>query len=66
MGTLVLVVLVLVGGALYVVACSIWPYTACGRCDGGKRRSPSGKAWRSCPRCKGSGKRRRFGAGLDD
>jgi hypothetical protein len=64
MGTLVLVILV--GGALYAVSCSIWPYTACARCDSGKLRSPSGKAWRPCPRCKGSGKRRRLGAGLGD
>lgn len=46
----------------YVAACVIWPFSACGRCDGsGKRRSPSGKAWRSCRRCRGSGARLRVG-----
>ena len=45
----------------YVVACCWWPFTACGKCEGGKRRSPSGKAWRLCGACKGSGKRIRTG-----
>ncbi len=44
------------------VACAVWPYTACGRCKGaGKRRSPSGKAWRACGRCGGTGQRIRVG-----
>jgi hypothetical protein len=46
----------------YVAACMFWPFAACTRCTGsGKRRSPSGKAWRPCRRCKGSGSRLRFG-----
>lgn len=46
----------------YAVACLIWPYTACRRCEGaGKFRTSSGKAWRKCPRCKGSGERLRLG-----
>lgn len=46
----------------YVVACWIWPFTACARCDGvGKLRSPSGKAWRRCPRCGGRGGKVRWG-----
>jgi hypothetical protein len=48
--------------ALYVTACAAWPYAACRRCSGsGKRRSPTGKAWRPCGRCEGSGRRIRFG-----
>lgn len=58
--TLVLVGLLIVGG--YVVACAIWPFAACRHCDGnGKRRSPSGRAWRLCRRCKGTGARVRLG-----
>ena len=57
---------VIVAGLLwsggYVVACWIWPFAACRKCDGsGKFRSPSGRAWRLCRRCKGSGKRVRYG-----
>ncbi|MFC0431045.1 hypothetical protein [Kutzneria buriramensis] len=60
--TALLFVLVVIG--LYLLACRIWPYTACGRCDGnGKFPSPSGKAWRDCGRCQGSGRRRRVFAG---
>jgi DnaJ-class molecular chaperone len=46
----------------YFVACRIWPFTACRKCGGnGKRRSPSGRAFRRCPRCKGKGERLRTG-----
>ncbi|WP_198950101.1 hypothetical protein [Kineosporia sp. A_224] len=46
----------------YALACAVWPFAACGRCDGtGKRRSPSGKAFRACPRCKGTARRLRTG-----
>jgi hypothetical protein len=46
----------------YVIACAVYPFAACRRCDGdGKIRSPSGRAWRRCKRCKGSGARVRFG-----
>ncbi len=42
--------------ACYVVACAVWPLRSCERCSGtGKRRSPSGKAWRRCGRCGGDG-----------
>jgi hypothetical protein len=52
----------LLWAAGYVVACAIWPFTSCRRCDGkGKHRSPSGKAWRKCRKCKGSGTRIRGG-----
>jgi len=46
----------------YLLACWIWPFAACLTCSGdGKRRSPSGKAWRTCKRCGGSGARLRIG-----
>lgn len=58
--------LMVAGGVIwalgYVVACRIWPYANCRKCSGdGKFRSPSGRAWRLCRRCKGSGSRVRFG-----
>jgi hypothetical protein len=52
-------VLALVGAVWvvgYVITCAVWPYRRCGRCEGtGKRRSPSGKAWRPCRRCEENG-----------
>jgi hypothetical protein len=52
----------IVWGGGYVIACWIWPFAACRKCDGaGKFASPSGRAWRNCKRCKGSGKRVRGG-----
>jgi len=60
-----LATLALLATAGYLLACTWWPYTACGRCHGtGKHRSPSGKAWRPCRRCKGSGRRVRVGRRL--
>jgi hypothetical protein len=58
---LVLAVVLLLWLAGYLLACTLWPFAACQRCDGGKRRSPSGRAWRKCRRCKGSGARLRIG-----
>lgn len=56
---LVLALLIIVG---YVIACVVWPFAACRRCSGtGKRRSPSGRAWRPCGRCGGNGARVRWG-----
>lgn len=58
----VLLIAALGAFVIYIGACAVWPFTACGRCKGAARlRSPSGRAWRSCPRCAGSGKRIRFG-----
>ena len=49
----------------YVAACAIWPFKACPRCGGtGRHASPSGRAWRSCRRCKGNGARIRLGRHL--
>ncbi|BEL07802.1 hypothetical protein Q0Z83_059930 [Actinoplanes sichuanensis] len=46
----------------YVIACRVWPYAACRKCEGrGQFRSPSGRAWRHCRRCRGSGSRVRYG-----
>lgn len=60
MGTLILLTLGVV--AVYVAACAFWPFAACRRCSGtGKRRSPSGKAWRPCGRCTGTGRQVRVG-----
>ncbi|MFG1621182.1 hypothetical protein [Kribbella sp. NPDC049227] len=62
---LVLAALILTG--LYLLACAIWPFANCPRCNGGgKSRSPSGKKFRNCPRCKGTGRRKRIGRRLLD
>ncbi|MFI5935769.1 hypothetical protein [Actinoplanes sp. NPDC051494] len=46
----------------YAVACWIWPFKNCRKCDGlGKKRSPSGRAFRLCRRCSGTGRRMRAG-----
>lgn len=59
---LALIGAVVIWVAGYAVACWIWPFAACRKCDGaGKHRSPTGKAWRKCRRCKGSGGRVRTG-----
>jgi len=62
-----LIVAALLFGGVYLLACAVWPYANCTRCDGsGKSRSPGRKAFRNCPRCKGTGRRRRFGRALLD
>lgn len=54
-----------VAGVWYVMACAVWPFAACRKCEGaGKFRSPSGRSWRRCRRCKGSGERVRVGRRL--
>jgi hypothetical protein len=46
----------------YIMACAVWPFTACRKCHGaGRHRSPSGRAWRYCHRCHGTGARLRTG-----
>ena len=64
MGAGLLAIAGLLWVAGYGLACWYWPYASCKKCEGGKRRSPSGKAWRACPRCKGSGRRIRTGRRL--
>ena len=57
---LILVLVIVTVG--YVGACAAWPFGACRRCGGaGKRRSPTGRAWRYCHHCKGTGGRLRIG-----
>jgi hypothetical protein len=47
---------------VYWFVCWFWPYTSCRRCGGGgRKRSPSGKNFRLCGRCKGGGTRLRTG-----
>lgn len=59
---LILIGLALLWAAGYAFACWFWPFTRCKKCEGtGKRKSPSGKAWRKCRRCKGSATRIRTG-----
>lgn len=54
-----------VGGVWYAAHCWWWPFGNCRKCDGaGRFRSASGRAWRPCRRCKGSGSRVRFGRRL--
>jgi hypothetical protein len=61
-GPLWLILYTLAGVTLYSAVCWFWPYTACSWCEGkGKHRSPSGKNWRPCWRCKGSGRKLRRG-----
>ncbi|WP_020421135.1 hypothetical protein [Amycolatopsis sp. ATCC 39116] len=51
-----IVVLALLAG-LYALSGLLWPYTACNACKAGKHASPTGKNWRDCGRCGGSGKK---------
>jgi hypothetical protein len=46
--------------ALRLAYCWFFPYTACGRCEGGKHRDASRENWRNCRKCKGSGKKIRL------
>lgn len=45
----------------YLIACALYPWRACTRCDGGKKRSSSRRNWRDCRHCAGSGRRHRIG-----
>jgi hypothetical protein len=57
-----LILIILAVTFCHIVACVIWPFTACRKCGGvGRHRSPSGRAWRLCRRCGGSGARLRTG-----
>ena len=57
---MVLIVTVVV--AFYLFTCLVWPFGKCRRCKGvGKFKSPFGKAYRHCGKCKGSGLRVRLG-----
>lgn len=57
-----LILILIVVTLCYIAACAYWPFTTCRRCDGsGRRRSPSGRAWRYCRRCDSTGIRLRTG-----
>jgi hypothetical protein len=59
-GWAIFVAVVLSAG--YVATCTIWPWGACGRCEGGRKYAPfSRKHWRDCRKCKGTGRRVRLG-----
>jgi hypothetical protein len=61
-GALLATTTVLAWLAGYAVACWIWPFDACAKCEGiGRKKSPSGRAFRLCRRCKGTGRRIRTG-----
>lgn len=45
----------------YLVTCALFPWRACSWCDSGKRRNSSGKSWRECGHCGGTGRRARIG-----
>lgn len=50
---------------LWVMSCRAYPYNACPKCDAlGRVKDPSGKHWRTCPRCAGEGQQLRPGARL--
>lgn len=60
-----LVLLLLGCGAVWVIGLLLWPYTACSRCGGsGRNTGSNGKRWGTCRKCKGTGRRLRFGARL--
>jgi hypothetical protein len=62
-----LIVLAALLGVYGLIHSRIWPLTACWRCLGrGKFRAPGGRSWRRCPRCGGSGERRRVWSGKGD
>lgn len=50
---------------IYLASCAVWPFTNCRKCHGlGRFHAPSGRAWRRCRRCKGTGSRLRTGRRL--
>ena len=58
--TLILILAAVTFG--YTIACWVWPFKACPSCHGtGRRRSPTGRAFRLCRRCQGTGRRLRAG-----
>jgi hypothetical protein len=56
------VVAAVIGCGWYVIACAWFPFADCAKCEGrGKFRSKSGRTFRRCRRCKGTGERVRLG-----
>jgi hypothetical protein len=58
----------LVGLAVYLWACQLWPYARCPRCrkSPGRRLSWWGRSWGDCRWCGGRGKRVRVGRRILD
>jgi hypothetical protein len=55
----------LVAGAVYMIACLIWPFRNCRHCHGiGRFHAPGGRAWRPCRWCHGTGAKLRAGRHL--
>lgn len=50
--------------AIYVGHCVLRPYARCRWCEHGVKASKSGRSWRDCRHCRGSGKRIRLGRRL--
>lgn len=64
-GLQLLVAFLLTYAAVYLVSLRIWPYTACGRCDGSGRNAGSNRdRWGSCRKCGGGGRKERLGVRL--
>jgi hypothetical protein len=68
-GPMLLVIVCVIG--LYAASVLLHPSIACGKCEGKSRHYGAvfSRSFRSCSRCGGSGKKRRWGAvllGVDD
>ncbi|MGQ0775648.1 MAG: hypothetical protein ACT4NY_14720 [Pseudonocardiales bacterium] len=50
--------------AWHLLVSAVFPWRACRWCEGGKKRSSSGRHWRDCRHCTGTGKRIRAGRRL--
>lgn len=49
----------------YCLACAVWPFVPCPRCQGSaQQHAPIGRAFRICRRCRGTGLRLRLGRRL--
>ena len=59
-----LIVVAMVFGVGYLLSIRLHPFTNCRACKGGSRHRGAiySRAYRVCRRCKGSGRRLRFGA----
>jgi hypothetical protein len=62
-----LIVAGILAALVYMIHCALFPFAACLRCGGGgRRRSGSGRSWRRCSKCKGTGERVRVGRRIWD
>lgn len=59
------VVVLVVLAVVWVIRLWLWPYGRCARCDGsGKNTGSNGRRWGTCRKCRGTGRRQRFGSRL--